>query len=380
MKYTFLYLILSTLLFGSCVNELLDTKPYDKYTEELIWNDEKLAQGFIYNTQNAIISEYMRSPLESSNFSGASNDDFSDNILILTNLTPIADISRDIMSVDKDYGWGSFDLIRQANLIIERSQASTEIKPDRIAYLVAQGKMLRAMIYFKKAKLFGKYIILNRVLTPTDEFQIPRSKTIKETYDFIIEDLKAAALDLPETGALGSLTKGAAYAMCAEVALQAASFAETNSTEYFELAKEMSENLFALTEASYALDSDYRKLFNDFDYAQASKEIILGWFKSQNNTTFKDCHMLQNIVNIEFDRIHDFAMPRLVESFLGNGKRTPSLDLVNEYEVIDEDGLAKKWNQTSYYKNFVPGQDYVSGVFFKNRDMRFYASIVYDST
>lgn len=90
--------------------------------------------------------------------------------------------------------------------------------------------------------------------------------------------------------------------------------------------------------------------------------------------------MLQNIVNLEYDRVHDFATPKLVESFLGNGKRTPTLDLVNEYEVIDEDGKAKKWNETSYFKNFRPGKDYVSGVFFKNRDKRFYASIVYDST
>lgn len=380
MNKGIIYLPFVMLLLTSCVDSLLDTKPYDKYTEDLVWNNEKLAQGFIYNTQNEVLREYYLTPLENDKFSGSANDDLSDNMIVLDNLQDIPDIFRNVMSVDIDYGWDSFDLIRETNIIIEKAGSSTGLTETKKAEFIAQGKMLRAMIYYKKALLFGKYIKIDHVLDVDDEFQLPRTETIKETYDFIIDDLRDAAPYLPVTASAGHLTQAAAYAMLAEVALQAASFAETGQDEYFDLSKQASENLFKLIPTEYDLDEDYEKMFNDYEYALNSKEIILAWWKSADNTTYKTCHMLQNIVNLEADRIKDFATPKLVESFLGNGKRTPSLDMVNEYEVIDEDGVARKWNETSYYRDFRPGIDYVSNVFFKNRDKRFYASIVYDST
>lgn len=367
-------------LLSSCIDGLLDTKPYDKYTEDLVWNNEKLAQGFIYNTQNSVLKEYYLTPLENKKFSGSANDDLSDNMIVFDNLADIPNIFRNVMSIDVDYGWDSFNLIREANIIIEKSSSSTELTESKKKEFVAQGKMLRAMIYYKKALLFGKYIKIDHVLDVDDEFQLPRTKTIKETYDFVINDLKDAAPNLPITATAGHLTQAAAYAMLAEVALQAASFAETGRDEYFDISKKASEDLFTLIPSEYELDEDYKRMFNDYEYALNSNEIILAWWKSKENTTFKTCHMLQNIVNLESNRVKDFATPKLVESFLGNGKRTPTLDLVNEYEVIDDDGIAKKWNETSYFKNFRPGVDYVSNVFFKNRDKRFYASIVYDST
>ncbi len=373
-------MLIAAVSAASCVDSLLDTKPYNKYTEDIVWGNEQLAQGFIYNTQNKVLREYLLTPLENKNFSGAANDDLSDNMIALDNLPKIPDIFKDIMSVDTDYGWDAFTLIREANIIIEQAAKSTALSADIKKGFIAQGKMLRAMVYYKKALLFGKYIIVDHVLDVDDEFQLPRTETIKETYDFIIKDLQEAAPDLPVTGEAGQLTSAAAYAMLAEVALQAASFAETGRDDYFELSKTASEELFKIIPGNYELDTGYRNMFNDYDYALNSKEIFLAWWKSADNTTFITCHLLQDIANLEADKTKDFATPKLVESFLGNGKRTPSLDMVNEYEVIDEDGVAKKWNETSYYKNFRPGVDYVSKVFFKNRDKRFYASIIYDST
>ncbi len=83
------------------------------------------------------------------------------------------------------------------------------------------------MIYFNKARLFGKFVLIDKVLTPEDELQLGRSKTIKETYDFILKDLKDAASGLPENAENGYFTKGAALALKAEVALHGASYIET---------------------------------------------------------------------------------------------------------------------------------------------------------
>ena len=167
------------------------------------------------------------------------------------------------MTPDKDYRWSTaFPLIRQANLIIENVGKSDF--PDNIKKeMIAEGKMLRAMIYFNKARLFGKFVLIDKVLTPEDELQLGRSKTIKETYDFILKDLKDAASGLPENAENGYFTKGAALALKAEVALHGASYIETGKEDYYKEVKTSSEELFKL---GYSLDSDYKKMFNDYDY------------------------------------------------------------------------------------------------------------------
>lgn len=61
----------------------------------------------------------------------------------------------------------------------------------------------------------------------------------------------------------------------------------------------------------------------------------------------------------------------LVEELAGWPKSFPSVDLVNQYLVVDEDGKAKEWDETSYYQNFLAKGGYVSNAIYKNRDNRF---------
>ena len=123
----------------------------------------------------------------------------------------------------------------------------------------------------------------------------PRSKTIKETYDFIINDLTEAAEGLPVTASAGALTKGAAYALKAAVCLQGAAFL-TDSNEkrdYYQQAKKACEDLFAL--GIYSLESDYGKLFNDYSTGLSSKEVILATYYLSETTRMSGTWM-QSIV------------------------------------------------------------------------------------
>ena len=228
---------------SSC-DDLLNTKPLDSYSDDLIWSDYKLVEGVINNAYKDIVKEYIYTPLELDAYYGAANDDYSDNIIISTN--NVVTIIKDQMTPDKDYRWSTaFPLIRQANLIIENVGKSDF--PDNIKKeMIAEGKMLRAMIYFNKARLFGKFVLIDKVLTPEDELQLGRSKTIKETYDFILKDLKDAASGLPENAENGYFTKGAALALKAEVALHGASYIETGKEDYYKEVKTSSEELFKL--------------------------------------------------------------------------------------------------------------------------------------
>lgn len=65
----------------------------------------------------------------------------------------------------------------------------------------------------------------------------------------------------------------------------------------------------------YSLDSDYKKMFNDYDYASNSKEIIFALWRNKSVTQYKDTPMQQFTPNAETNVLHDFAWPKLKQNF-----------------------------------------------------------------
>ncbi|MFY0601293.1 MAG: RagB/SusD family nutrient uptake outer membrane protein [Cyclobacteriaceae bacterium] len=367
-----LILLLSLTLF-SCSDSFLDTKPLDKYSEADVWSDANIAQAFIYDIYGDIMVELVKNPLGINGAPGTRSDDYSDNIATRRNNV----VKKDQLDRNFDAGWDVFHIIRKCNLAIEKVTESSEITEALKVELIAQAKMLRAMIYYSRARLFGKYIIIERVLTEEDDFKLPRSSTIKETYDFILSDLQDAAEGLPEVAPAGQLTRGAALAYLAEVALHGAAYIESGKSEYYQVSKKASEDLFAL---GYSLDSDYRGLTSDYGSAIGSSEVILGYFRHVDNTEFRLTPMQRIVPNCSEPKNFDWVVPKLSESFEGWAEVWPSQELVDDYLVVDQDGDAKKWDETSYYQDFLDNGGYVSDAIYKNRDARFYTSIVHDSS
>ncbi len=381
MKKIFFYTIifLSVTMNQSCSDKILDTKPLDKFSELDVWTDVNLAQGFVYSTIPEVMINLVRNPSDGWPFVGAGVDDLTDNIAVRDN-NIVAKDQLDKFYDDKDHNaWNGFGTIRRCNLIIEKVGASKGISENDKKKLIAQGKLLRALVYFTKARLYGKYIIVDKVLTFNDDLKLQRTATIKETYDFILKDLAEAVIDLPEAVTPGELSKGAAYALRAEVALHGAAYIETGKADYYQIAKEASENLFKI---NYELDKNYKSLFNDFDYSLTSKEIILAFLKhpDNSNSIYMNTPMQLDVPNCSQEKDKVGVVPALVESIEGWTGRWPSNELVNDYLVIDNDGVAKKWDQTSYYSDFENNGGWVSKAIYFNRDKRFYASVAYDST
>lgn len=364
IKYIFL-LIIGNLLISSC-ESILDKRPLDKYDEQTVWSSPELIQAFIYGSLQKTTDYLIQS------------DQWSDNSTIQEDGTA-SSINKE--QIDRYYnaGWNCYKEIRPLNLVLEKVKASTTLMENDKKYFTAQAKMMRGMIYFSQARKFGKLMIIDRVLSPDEDMQFPRTSTIKETYDFIIKDLKEAAVDLPTDAAnqQGILTKGAAYALIAEVALHGAAYIESGQAEYYEIARQASEDLFAL--GIYELDTNFKNIFNDFNTAMNSKEIILAQWRHENNTTFVNTIMQSMGPCTNNDKNIADATPKLADDFLAWPTMFPSVDLVNAYEVIDRDGTSKKWDETSYYRDYTSRGGYVSNAIYKNRDQRFYASIAYDS-
>lgn len=356
---------LSAICF-SC-SDILDKGPKDKYSENEIWTSPELTQAFIYTTLSHATNMLI------------SKDNWTDNAVIQED-GGATSFNKEQIDRYHDAGWDIYGYIRSCNLIIERVSESTYFSDREKEYFIAQAKAMRGIMYYTRARFFGKLMIVDRLIDKDEDMTFPRTATIKDTYDFILKDLQDAAPALPVTlnNQQGMLTQGAAYALIAEVALHGAAYIESGQEAYYDLAKSASESLFEL--GVYELDPDYHKMFNDYSYSLNSKEIILAQWKHEDATNFGGTWMQELVPNTDNGKNIETAWPKLVEEFAAWPKYWPSVDLVNCYQVIDEDGQAKEWDQTSYYSDFVMNGGFVSNAIYRNRDNRFYASIVYDST
>ena len=348
----------------SC-SDVLDKGPLDQYSENDVWKSTDLTQAFLYTTLRVATDKLIQ------------NDRWTDNDIIQDDAGSV-NVNKDLNDRYYNVGWNVYGDIRRCNLVLAKMPEAPFTEVERENF-IAQAKFFRAMIYFSRARFFGKLMLVKELADKDEDMtKYGRTATVKETYDFILQDLEEAAGGLKVSEPTGMPTRGAAYAMLAEVALHGAAYIENGQEEYYEKARKASEELFELD--VYSLDSDYRNMFNDFSHSQNSKEIILAQWKSSDNMIFQNTWMQELVPNTDNNKNKEGSLPLLAEELAGWPKSFPSVDLVNQYLVVDADGKAKEWDQTSYYKNFREKGGYVSDAVYKNRDNRFYASIAYDST
>ncbi len=358
-----IFIILST--FSSCD---INTRPMDKYSEDVIWGDPVTAQGFV---NDAYGSMYWM----------VSNDDWSDNTVVNSSRGSVVTFISENFNSESDFGWNIYEDVRKFNKILEKVAASDFRESDK-NILNGNAYFLRGMTYFAAARKFGRLMIVDKVMTPKDEMNLPRTKTIKKTYDFIISDLKNATKLLPADVKLGTPGKGAAYALLAEVCLHGAAYLDDQAqrNEYYAEAIKASEALFSM--GKYSLDADFGGMFNTFAGATSSPEIILGIYRNSKNTVIMDTWMQELCPNMGGDKaaagvLEKWPLDKPLEGWL---ERTPSQELTDAFLVVDKaDGKAKKWNETAAYKNFRPNSGrQMHDAVYANRDQRFYATIVYD--
>lgn len=348
----------------------LDTQPKDKFPESAVWGNYATARGFL-NDSYTIMGWMIQ------------NDDWSDNTVINSSQTGSAAVLMETINADSNFGWNMYFDVRKCNKIIEQAEAS-DFLPQEKDFLIGSAKFLRATTYFAAARKFGRLMIVDTVLDPESEFELPRTKTIKETYDFILNDLDEAIRLLPvqvETGVPG---KGAALALKAEVCLQGAAYLTSPSekADYYAQGEKASQDLIDL--GAYQLDTDFYGMMNTYEGALNSPEMILARYHVEKNTQIYMTWMQELVANMGGDKgkgdvLERWPLDKPLEGWL---ERTPSQELADTYLVIDQsDGVAKHWSETSQYQSFTPNAgEGVHSVLYDNRDKRFYTTIVCDSS
>lgn len=301
-------------------------------------------------------------------------DDWTDN----------TDINYENPIVSEDFSSAFANLnqdlrLRSCNLFIQRVNQRTNISiKDKLKW-IAEARFSRALVNYYMAQRFGGIYLVEDVINNEDEYKKIKRSTIDQTYNSIINDLQYASKNLPLiTATPERATKWAAMGMITRVALQAASYLPAKRNHYLNLVVSNTERI--MKNKRLQLDSSYKDLFNDYDKAIKSKEILFGYFTKASEYNIFSTSMGYINPSQENGKMLPGFGPQLKIGFDGWPQRFPSQNLVDAYEVIDEDGKAKYWESTIYYKNYKQKGGYVSSFLYKNRDKRFYATIVQDSS
>ena len=361
IKYS-LYAILAATTFSlnSCK---IDVIPQDRYSEDVIWSDPSTIELYV----NGLYSEFknfqfglfpnlgytnaMDALADGMKFTSTAPGNGTVNILI----SSASQFSAS--SVGLNY-WGTgYARIRRINEFINGLYTKSLVPDEDKARYEAEARFIRAYCYSWLAKLHGSVIILKDLNEYSTKDRQRSSEG--EVYDFMIEDLKFAAENLPKTQLRGRATKGAANALLSRVALYAGSIAkydqklynsdpltgiESNkASSYFTISSQAAQAVIA--DGLYELDANFSTLFTN----RNSKEGILTVdFVAPNVTHQYDFY---------------YAPPRDLEQPQVHG--VPTAELVDEFEMAD--GSKFSWSNAAHRAN--P---------YANREPRFYATILHN--
>ncbi len=379
-KNIFIVTVLLSMFMVSC-SDFLDTKPYDKITGDQTWSSDNLTTGFIYQIYADVLGDGSWLGGYSHQYSCRSESCTKNAMTGTLNSSYWSKDRAENMTKSDDYGWLSYPILWRINTAIDKISISTTLSADFKKRALGELYFLRAAHYFVYAKQFGGLQIIDRVLSPSEDLQIPR-KTIKETYDFIISDLDKAVTNLPATVERGRANSAAANALLMRICIQAAAYVDggvANSSYYDKI---IAAGTALGLDAQGSNLSPYFDMFRNYTSAVASKEYILTRERSKVNTSLYDTPMqyqgLWSTGKYSSYAKENFPINVTMNFWGMDGGAWPTQDLVDDYLVADTDGSVKYWADASYVTTgtSVDEKMYFSNT--KKRDLRFYTSILYD--
>ena len=268
---------LSTLAVTSCKESLLDIQPIANNTADTFYQNETQVNQGVVAIYNGCLSLPQTSSWNMSEFR-------SDNINPL-----VQGVQRDFNDINNfratsqtgqiQTTWSDlFEIVYRANILQEKIQPFTFA---RVNQFVGEARFLRALAYFDLVRYWGPVPIADHVYGIEESKRIPRSP-IADVYQFIVNDLKYAADNLPATYATtdkGRATKWAAKALLGKVYLTMYGY-PLRDVSALPLAKQQLMEVYAAeSAATFSMALSFPDLFkttNDNKYAVFEIQYISG--------------------------------------------------------------------------------------------------------
>ncbi len=215
--------------FISCDKEL-DLNPISEISADEFYKDAEeinLAVVGIYNGMYDVLDkEWIVTELRSDNTYMSPRNSETANV-------PFRQVDRFVLTSQnihvEDYWRACYRVISLANNVI--NQIDVVDDPGLAAHYEAEARFFRAHMYFNLVRLWGGVFIVDHPVSGAEAKTMDRS-TPQEVYDFLLEDLRFAAENLPATAtgaALGRLTAWAAKTELGKALLTLGGTANINS-------------------------------------------------------------------------------------------------------------------------------------------------------
>lgn len=361
-------LLLAVLMvIASGCSDMLDIKPTTFISDEAIWEDKNLIDQFVANTYGSMLCGFNRCTAGyeqnwSMSWAGnldAATDDFASvsDSPIYTQLNKDAITAQSCPFVEEIWNM-EYKVIRKCNIIIDRvssvnAMVLSDTEKERIE---AEARFLRAFCYFELARTFGKAPLITKAQELTDDLLVAPS-SFADIVAFIKKECDDYADKLPKTYSdktTGHATRGAFRALKSRALLYLASPLNSadDSQKWAEAAQAAQDVMDLGVYKLYKLtDTPYRSM--EFDKTAANEEVIF-----ERRFTFPEApHNIHMMWSLDSEDAGSW-----------NGLY-PTQNLVDAYETTDGKLISDPDN--TLYNAQDP---------YKNRDARFYQSIIYNGS
>jgi hypothetical protein len=364
-----IYLIFVSVLILTSCSDVLDTKNSTEYSSVDVWSDVSLAQTYVNQLYRDVPWDYdMTSELcDECRMRSSENE---------------TDFNNMLMTADNATNWGGwndrYSNIRKCNIFLENidnlpeSPEVTDGKTDK-ERMKGEVTFLRAWFYHMLVSYYGGVPLVTKSYTLTDDFSIARS-SYKDCIDFIAAECDTAAALLPEVNTgdnIGRATKGAALALKSRVLLYAASdlhntdkFSGYSNPEYLGYVDgNQSDRWLAAKNAAKAVMD--LGLYGLYEPEPASaRDASTNYYNLFIETSATCEDIFVRYWNADAEKgVYWFELYPC--GWYGNGRNGFTKSTVDAYEM--EDGTKFSWDNATQ-----------SAEPYKNRDPRFYGSVIYE--
>lgn len=282
--YGLIFLIIS---FASCKKDsFLDRTPLSDLTEQNFFNDATDLNTYCNGLYSFLPTAYMALDDEQSdNFENAPfNKVVAGQVVV-----PTVASQAGWETVAGSAGW-NWSYLFQVNYFLQNYQKAVADAATKNHY-AGVARFFRAWFYFEKVKQYGDVPWYSTTILPNDSAALLKPRDPSQlVMDSVIADLEFAAYNVNPTGPSGTITKWAALALLARVALHEGTFGEYRGSNTWQPLLQLADSAATAVMQSSQFQlyttgnpaQDYSNLFLTYDPSNPqSSEIILGAFYSQ---------------------------------------------------------------------------------------------------
>jgi hypothetical protein len=366
-------------LTPSCVDDVLNKKPLDIISEDVVWDDPNMVDAYLARRYSSMfIFRFDQADLTAGEWWGtvfgflasSTVTDESGNLLWWGGYNAFGYKFHNGLTVNGgllEWWENAYSIIRQLNMLIEKLPGSSN-DPDFIASRVADARFLRAFNYFAMAKRYGGVPLITETLqldSPEDRLY-PVRNSEKEIYDFVIAELDAIEEDIKGLTQYGRASQGVALALQCRAALYAGSVARYGKVQldgllgipqdqangYFQKSLDAANKIKALDYQLYNGDADKVTNFRNAFLKERNSEMI---FVEQHD-------------RLKNNWFYDFTICPKPHGY-NTGMASPVyLEMVEEFEHTD--GTPGTLDRVALQSGLWSMDD-----LWKDKDPRFFASV-----